>query len=154
MERASLYAGPSRLAVVGFAFRFPGPPGEGFWTALREGRDLLGSVPESRWPVDSFYPPRRSEPGATYTRASGSIGDIDGFDAAFFGMSPREAAQLDPQQRLLLELTWEAFEAGGIRPPSPRRPRASGYIRLFRSPLPPPLSRGLRAGHRVSFTRV
>src|SRR5258706_2877809 len=138
MERASLYAGPSRLAVVGFAFRFPGPPGEGFWTALREGRDLLGSVPESRWPADSFYHPRRSEPGATYTRASGSIGDIDGFDAAFFGMSPREAAQLDPQQRLLLELTWEAFEAGGHPPPPPPRPRPRGPLRRFRSRPPPP----------------
>ena len=56
--------------MVGFAFRFPGPPGEGFWRALREGRDLVGTVDASRWPVDSFYHPRRSEPGAAYTRAA------------------------------------------------------------------------------------
>src|SRR5258706_1831428 len=154
MERASLYAGPSRLAVVGFAFRFPGPPGEGFWTALREGRDLLGSVPESRWPVDSFYHPRRSEPGATYTRASGSIGDIDGFDAAFFGMSPREAAQLDPQQRLLLELTWEAFEAGGIRPSSLRGRRASVHIGFSGSDLAHRMSGELGAVDGFSMTGV
>jgi len=154
MERASLYAGPSRLAVVGFAFRFPGPAGEGFWRALREGRDLLGRVPESRWPVETFYHPRRSEPGSTYTRASGSIGDIDGFDAAFFGMSPREAAQLDPQQRLLLELTWEAFEAGGIRPSSVRGARASVTIGFSGSDLSHRVAGELGAVDGFSMTGV
>jgi len=40
------------------------------------------------------------------------------FDAASFGITPREAATLDPQQRLLLEVTWEALENGGIAPES------------------------------------
>ena len=38
------------------------------------------------------------------------------FDAAFFGISGREAEPMDPQQRLLLETAWEAIEDAGIRP--------------------------------------
>ncbi|MGK5445852.1 beta-ketoacyl synthase N-terminal-like domain-containing protein, partial [Micromonospora sp. URMC 105] len=38
----------------------------------------------------------------------------DGFDAEFFGMSPREALATDPQQRLLLETAWEALEDAGL----------------------------------------
>jgi len=37
----------------------------------------------------------------------------DLFDAAFFGMSPREAQILDPQQRIFLECAWEAMEHAG-----------------------------------------
>ena len=39
---------------------------------------------------------------------------MDGFDAEFFHVSPREAAAMDPQQRLLLEVTYEAFADAGL----------------------------------------
>jgi len=39
------------LAVVGLGCRFPGGAGnpESFWGLLREGRDAVTDVPESRW---------------------------------------------------------------------------------------------------------
>ena len=118
----------TRLAVVGYAFRFPGPGGDDFWRALSEGRHLVGTVDASRWAPEVFHHPRESEPGASYTRAAGTLGDVSGFDAAFFGISPREAAQMDPQQRLLLELTWEALESSGIRPSSIRGSRCGVVV--------------------------
>src|SRR5256885_11808424 len=128
MQRADLPLRPNRLAIVGFAFRFPGAQGDEFWRALCDGRDLVTSVHPSRWSRELYFHPRRGEPGAAYTMAGGSLGELSGFDAAFFGISPREAAALDPQQRLLLELSWEAFESAGIPPSSVRGSRASVHI--------------------------
>ena len=39
-----------------------------------------------------------------------------GFDASFFGVSPREAIFMDPQHRLLLETAWRAVEHSGSAP--------------------------------------
>lgn len=45
--------------------------------------------------------------------SSGHIPDIDQFDAAFWGISPKEAKNLDPQIRLFLEHCWYALEESG-----------------------------------------
>src|SRR6266478_6957595 len=118
---ATLRNGEVAVAIVGVAHRLPGADGAalsscGLWQALIEGKDLVTSVDSSRWSIETYSHPRKSEPGTSYTFAAGSIGDISGFDASFFGISPREAEQMEPQQRLLLELAWEAFEDAGIRP--------------------------------------
>ena len=128
MRKSSQPATRNPLAIVGYAFRFPGPAGDGLWTALCEGRDLVSNVDPSRWAQEIFYHPRESEPATSYTRAGGTLGDVSGFDAAFFGISPREAAQMDPKQRLLLELTWEALENGGIRPSAIRGSRCGVVV--------------------------
>ncbi|MGK2868114.1 MAG: type I polyketide synthase, partial [Mycobacterium sp.] len=46
------------------------------------------------------------------------LSDLPGFDAEFFGVSPREAELMDPQQRLALEVSWEALEDAGVPPRS------------------------------------
>ncbi|MCI3275035.1 type I polyketide synthase [Streptomyces cylindrosporus] len=103
------------IAVVGIGCRFPGGHGTAqFWSSLTAGRDAISEVPPERFDVDAYYVPGPHRPGRINTRYGGFLDRIDTFDAGFFGISPKEAAQMDPQQRLLLETTHEAFEDAGI----------------------------------------
>ncbi len=56
----------------------------------------------------------RSDP--LFVRKGTVLEGADLFDAAFFGLSPREAQILDPQQRIFLECAWEALEHAGYAP--------------------------------------
>ncbi|MEP6914711.1 MAG: type I polyketide synthase, partial [Acidobacteriota bacterium] len=105
------------FAIVGIGCRFPGGAASpaAFWQMLSNGVDAIGEIPGDRFALDRFFDPDPSRRGRVYTRWGGFIDGVDRFDAAFFGMSPREARHIDPQQRLLLELTWEAMEDAGIR---------------------------------------
>ena len=120
----------SPVAIVGLAFRFPGDLGNeaDFWDALKQKRDLVTQIPADRWAIHEFQHEKRSEPGRSVTFSAGVLSRIDEFDAAFFGVSPREAAVLDPQQRLLLELAWEAMENGGILPSSIAGSNCAVYV--------------------------
>ncbi|MGW1406021.1 type I polyketide synthase [Streptomyces sp. NPDC002403] len=112
--------GPEPIAVIGAGCRLAGDadsPGE-FWDMLLSGRDGIGDMPQDRWGI---YRDLGPEHGAVVRRSDvpgGFIRDIEGFDSAFFGLTPREAELMDPQQRLLLEVVWEALEDAGIPPQS------------------------------------
>ncbi|QCD60976.1 polyketide synthase [Streptomyces hawaiiensis] len=104
------------VAVVGVGCRLPGgiTDLDGLWEALREGRDLVGEMPPDRFPRDRFVDPGAVRPGRSYTAAGGFLDDIASFDAAYFGISPKEAAHVDPQQRLLLEMAAEALDDAAL----------------------------------------
>ncbi|MFF7728839.1 SDR family NAD(P)-dependent oxidoreductase [Streptomyces sp. NPDC008001] len=106
------------VAVVGAACRLPGGVDgpDRLREALDEGRDLVTEVPADRFPAFRFVDPAVPRPGKSYTGAGGFLDDIASFDADYFGISPKEAAQMDPQQRLLLELAVEACDDAGIAP--------------------------------------
>ncbi|WP_197094187.1 beta-ketoacyl synthase N-terminal-like domain-containing protein, partial [Nonomuraea sp. SBT364] len=112
------------IAVIGMACRYPGGSGttEGYWDLLREGRHAVREVPSTRWDIDDYYDPDPRAPGGIYTRYGTFLDDVAGWDADFFGLSPREALRMDPQQRMLLELAWEGLENAGL---SPSRVRGS-----------------------------
>ncbi|MDB1090270.1 SDR family NAD(P)-dependent oxidoreductase [Streptomyces sp. ACA25] len=104
------------VAVVGVGCRLPGgiTDLDGLWTALQGGRDLVGEMPPDRFLKDRFVDPHGPRPGRSYTAAGGFLTDVASFDAAYFGISPKEAKHLDPQQRLLLEMTAEALDDAAI----------------------------------------
>jgi acyl transferase domain-containing protein/acyl carrier protein len=103
------------IAIVGLSCRFPGSRDpEAFWRLLSEGVDAVTEVPDERWDKAAYYDPDPAAPGKMHALYGGFLDQVDLFDAAFFGISGREAESMDPQQRLLLEVTWEALENAGI----------------------------------------
>lgn len=117
------------IAIVGMACRFPGAASpEELWQNLVAGVDSVTVVPAYRWDADSFYDPDPDALGKAYTKWGGFIGDVERFDAAFFGITPREAVSLDPQQRLLLEMAWTALEDANIPPSSLAGTNTSIYV--------------------------
>ncbi|GAA5076124.1 polyketide synthase [Lysobacter panacisoli] len=102
------------IAIIAMAGRFPGADDvEGFWNNLCEGRDSI-----TKFRIDELDPSigasDRNDP--SYVAARGVIEGVELFDAAFFGIGPREAELMDPQQRIFLELCWECLERGGHVP--------------------------------------
>ncbi|MCM2370264.1 type I polyketide synthase [Aporhodopirellula aestuarii] len=115
---------PSRepLALVGVGCRFPGGANnvDSLWQLLVSGASAIGEVPPDRWHVDRYHHSDAESKGRMVTRRGGFVDRIKYFDAAFWGISPREAMRMDPQQRWLLETAWEACEDAGT-PPSKMR---------------------------------
>ncbi|KVP35347.1 hybrid non-ribosomal peptide synthetase/type I polyketide synthase [Burkholderia ubonensis] len=118
------------IAVIGMACRFPGSSDTpaAFWQLLDHARDAVTEVPRERWDIDRYYDPDPAAPGKMATRHGAFIERVDQFDAAFFGIAPREATYLDPQQRLLLEVAWEALENAHLAPERFRQSATGVYV--------------------------
>lgn len=77
-------------------------------------KDASGESPSWRWEPWIRRDPRNAKVIEKTINKGYFIEDLENFDAAFFGISPKEAEQMDPHQRLGLEVTWEALEDAGI----------------------------------------
>ena len=104
-----------RVAIIGMAGRFPGAGDvDALWRNLRAGRD--GRVELSIDELRAEGVPDSLIGNPDYVRATFPLDGAEDFDAAFFGLRPREAELMDPQQRLFLELAWTALEDAGYDP--------------------------------------
>ncbi|MEU8551430.1 beta-ketoacyl synthase N-terminal-like domain-containing protein [Streptomyces roseoverticillatus] len=106
------------VAVVGMACRLPGgidTPDE-LWEFVLAGKDAIGEIPPDRWEAYERRGPDHARAVRNTTSRGGFLADAAGFDADFFGITPREAELMDPQQRIVLELAWEALEHAGLPP--------------------------------------
>jgi len=89
---------------------------ERLWQFLLEKKNGSGEVPSMRWEPWLRRDPRNAKVLEKTNHKGYFINDLENFDAAFFGISPKEAELMDPHQRLALELAWEALEDSGIDP--------------------------------------
>ena len=116
------------IAIIGYSGRFAqSHDAEELWTHLAAGRDLVAPC---------------ARPGLE-GRIGSFLDAIDRFDAAFFGISGKEARYMDPQQRLFLEEAWRTIEhAGRAGDLAGRRcgvfvgASAGDYDKLFRAQPP------------------
>ncbi|MEH0574691.1 SDR family NAD(P)-dependent oxidoreductase [Streptomyces sp. B21-108] len=114
------------VAVIGMACRLPGASSpEEFWALLTEGRHAIRDMPAGR-----RSDPIWAEAGSGVPLRGGFLDEVEGFDAEFFRVSPREAKSLDPQHRLLLEVAWEALEDAGQPAPTLEGRAAGVYFGL------------------------
>lgn len=110
----------SDVAVIGMACRVPGANSTGqFWENLKAGRESTVFLSDEELQSAGVPLSLRSDP--QYVKVAAPLLEgVDGFDAAFFGFTAREAQLLDPQQRIFLEVAWEALESAGYDPHSYR----------------------------------
>ncbi|ORV57571.1 polyketide synthase [Mycobacterium florentinum] len=111
---------PEPIAVIGLGCRLAGDvtTAQAFWDFLLAGGSAVREVPAERWEPYLWRDPRNAAVLKETTPWGTFIDNLAGFDAEFFGVSPREAELMDPQQRLALEVSWEALEHAGVPPRS------------------------------------
>ncbi|MET0463360.1 MAG: SDR family NAD(P)-dependent oxidoreductase [Chitinophagaceae bacterium] len=106
------------IAIIGIGCRLPGGASnpDKLWELLLNKQDAVITVPKERWDIRKFYNPDQDTRHDKIATTQGGFlrEQVDGFDADFFEMSPREANSMDPQQRLLMEVSFEAIEDAGI----------------------------------------
>jgi amino acid adenylation domain-containing protein len=102
------------VAIIGMAGRFPGADDVAeFWGNLCAGRESIRFFEPGE--LDASLPASLTA-DPNYIRARGVLAGVENFDAAFFGIGPKEAELMDPQQRKFLEICWECLEHGGYVP--------------------------------------
>jgi phthiocerol/phenolphthiocerol synthesis type-I polyketide synthase E len=107
------------VAIVGFTGRFPGARDlEEFWQNVRNGVETLQPFTDEQLEAARVDASARNDPA--YVKKGTVLEGADLFDAAFFGLSPREAQIVDPQQRIFLECASEALEHAGYGTTSDR----------------------------------
>lgn len=103
------------IAIIGMSGRFPGAKNiDQFWDNLKNSVESITFFTDDELLNAGVAKELLSNP--KFVKAGALLGDVDRFDASFFGFSPREAEILDPQQRILLEGAWEALENAGYDP--------------------------------------
>lgn len=121
------------IAIIGLGCRFPGGAdhAEAYWQLLEQGVDAISEPPPGRGNGELDEANFPASPDMPALRLAGYIDGADRFDAAFFGIAPREAQRMDPQQRLLLEVAWQALEHAGIDPRGLEGTDTGVFVGLF-----------------------
>jgi amino acid adenylation domain-containing protein len=113
MSNETQYEG---IAIVGMSGRFPGAENIAeFWSNLLNSKETVSFYSDAELAEAGLNIQELRRRGK-YVAARGFLKDADCFDAAFFGIHPKEAEVLDPQHRVFLEACWSALESAGYAP--------------------------------------
>jgi len=103
------------IAIIAMVGRFPGADNvDQFWGNLRDGVESIRRFSDEELLASGVELGLLQDPN--YVKARPVLSDVEHFDAALFGYTPREAELMDPQQRLFQECAWEALETAGYDP--------------------------------------
>ncbi|MCY7487873.1 SDR family NAD(P)-dependent oxidoreductase [Paenibacillus alvei] len=121
----------NEIAVIGVANRLPMSKNSGeYWDNLVNGRLCFVPKPEDKLVYDEMilknidfseyigYTPSPENYDKLEQFQGGYITDWDKFDAAFFGIPPREARYIEPEQRVFMEAAVTAIEDAGYSIPA------------------------------------
>jgi phthiocerol/phenolphthiocerol synthesis type-I polyketide synthase E len=105
----------TEVAVIGMAGRFPGADSlDELWEMIAAGREGITTFGDDELRAAGIPESLLGDP--SFVKRLGVLREVENFDAAFFGYSPRDAEVLDPAHRLFLEVAWEALENAGADP--------------------------------------
>ena len=117
-RQAPVRAASRSIAIVGMAGRFPGAKNIAeFWENLKSGVESISHFSDDELEVSA---------GPNAVKARSILEDVEMFDAAYFGITPKEAERIDPQHRVFLECSQEALDDAGYDPS--RYPGAIGVF--------------------------
>ncbi|HEX2798768.1 MAG TPA: type I polyketide synthase, partial [Thermoanaerobaculia bacterium] len=106
---------PEAVAIVGMAGRFPGARDvEALWKNVLDGVESIRPLSDEELRAAGIL--EESLRDSRYVKARALLDDVDLFDAALFGVIPREAELMDPQHRVFLEVCHEALEDAALDP--------------------------------------
>lgn len=104
-----------KIAIIGMSCRLPGADTVNrFWDNLVNGVESLTQFTDDELRNAGVEEAHIQSPH--YVRSRGIINGAEYFDAAFFGITPRDAEIMDPQHRIFLECAWHALEDAGYDP--------------------------------------
>ncbi|WP_080424809.1 type I polyketide synthase [Burkholderia ubonensis] len=118
------------IEIVGIGCRFPGGVNSAdlFWNLLNGKESAICEIPNNRWEPRDFSGGDSVQQGRSLTFRAGWLDQIDHFDAGYFRLSQREAAEMDPQQRLMMEVAHEALFDANINPQSLNGNRVGVFV--------------------------
>lgn len=102
------------IAIIGISFKYPDANSqEELWNNLQGGICSIQDITKEHWDVKRHFSAKTGSTDKSYCKMGGFLDDVEGFDASFFQISPKQAELMDPQQRLFLEVVWKLIEDAG-----------------------------------------
>jgi len=106
-------AEPKDIAVIGVASLLPlADTPDKLWDNLVNEIDCVRTIPKTRRSDIDNLMKYIGLKNVEYNEMA-YLDEVDKFDYAFFGLSPKEASLMDPHQRLFLETAWKCIEDAG-----------------------------------------